>query len=102
MILGKVKAEHGSTANFNQKLKLQLMLQPLSYRADLARLQQHTPGTSECLRRIKEWVLKTDGSRCLCLLGGPGEGKSTVAAALCRMLEHGDLDSGATVTTTIA
>ena len=72
MILDKVKAEHGSTANFNQKLKLQLMLQPLSYRADLARLQKHASGASECLRRAKEWLLDGAGSRCLCLLGGAG------------------------------
>ncbi|GFR41512.1 hypothetical protein Agub_g2207, partial [Astrephomene gubernaculifera] len=37
-ILADVVAQHGSTAAFNDMLKLQLLLQPLSYRVDLERL----------------------------------------------------------------
>jgi hypothetical protein len=132
MILADVRATAGSEAAFNERLKLQLLLQPLSYAVDLRQLRRGAPGAAWDWGRITAWLDEGDelgagrqdgrdeeamdeeeeseeasgdeeddgeggreteadkeerrraagASPCLCVLGGPGEGKSTLAAAL--------------------
>ncbi|KAG2491803.1 hypothetical protein HYH03_009963 [Edaphochlamys debaryana] len=87
MILAAVEEQHGSAAAFNAKLRLQLLLQPLSYRVDLKRLTGRAKGTVWALGAVEEWVeAGAGGSRVLCIRGGAGEvsrGKSTISAVLC-------------------
>ncbi|KXZ53844.1 hypothetical protein GPECTOR_6g762 [Gonium pectorale] len=121
MILNDVVATAGSVSEFNEKLRLQLLLQPLSYRVDLRRLGtramaraaagMETGGSEEGAQdaartqapswewdwsRVEAWLQAgaataaggeegnpSPRSRALCVLAGPGEGKSTVSAALC-------------------
>jgi hypothetical protein len=87
MILEKVKDMHGSADNFNSWLKLVLMLQPLSYKADMQRLLERCRGRQwdwvPVTRWLEEGAQAERPSRVLCLLAGAGEGKSTLSAALC-------------------
>ncbi|PNH10193.1 WD repeat domain-containing protein [Tetrabaena socialis] len=83
-ILRDVVEQHGSTSEFNDKLKLQLMLQPLSYRVDLRRLTERARGTAWRFGPVHDWLDAGEGgARVLCVLAGAGEGKSTISAALC-------------------
>jgi hypothetical protein len=90
-ILADVVAQHGSAHAFNTKLKLQLLLEPLSYRVDLRRLQERAKGDGSWrLASIRKWLAEGSagdgdggGKRVLCISSGPGEGKSTISALLC-------------------
>ncbi len=67
---------HGSTTAFNQALKLQLLLQPLSYRVDLTQLQRRSSGTVWCMDHVSDWVTASPASgrgRALCVMAGAGE-----------------------------
>ncbi|PNH05170.1 WD repeat domain-containing protein [Tetrabaena socialis] len=88
-ILATVEQQHGSAEKFNDLLKLQLLLEPLAYRVDLRRLTQQAAGTTWEFGVIKDWLEQgaSAGSRVLCIASGAGEGKSTIAAALCS--DHG-------------
>ncbi|EFJ40133.1 hypothetical protein VOLCADRAFT_100103 [Volvox carteri f. nagariensis] len=83
-----IAASYGSVEAFNTRLRLQLLLQPLSYREDLRR--PPPPAAAATLRPqwdlspIRSWLEGGEGeSRVLCLLGGPGEGKTSLCATLC-------------------
>ena len=82
MILAQVNKLYGSPENFNSKLKLQLMLQPLRYKMDLGRLMERANGTEWQLGAIKAWLHSPSAGRVLCVEAGAGEGKSTVSAML--------------------
>ncbi|GFR51163.1 hypothetical protein Agub_g13520, partial [Astrephomene gubernaculifera] len=94
MIMREVRRQHGSSAAFNSKLKLQLLLEPLSYRVDLRRLQQRSRDTEWQWGPVEEWMQGGGvaggggggGSRALCVVSGAGEGKSTISAELIRRL----------------
>ena len=60
---------HGSTENFNQALKLQLLLSPLSYKVDLEQLTRRSRGTAWKLGKAERW-LRNHKSRALCIMGG--------------------------------
>ncbi|PNH06904.1 WD repeat domain-containing protein, partial [Tetrabaena socialis] len=83
MILNEVSRHHTSPEVFNTKLKLQLLLEPLSYRADMQRLNKHAAaiGTQWVFDGLDAWLASE--SRVLCIAAGAGEGKSTISAALC-------------------
>ncbi|KAG2490965.1 hypothetical protein HYH03_010641 [Edaphochlamys debaryana] len=87
MIMREVKRQHGSPAAFNAKLKLQLLLEPLSYSVDLRRLQERSTNTVWDFGPVEAWVQETSlgrGRRALCLVSGAGEGKSTISAEVVR------------------
>ncbi|KAG2422512.1 hypothetical protein HXX76_015980 [Chlamydomonas incerta] len=81
MILRCVEELHGSADRFDAALKLQLMLEPLSHHADLRRLLGRAQGTTWTLDSFQRWV--SSGKRALCVVGGAGDGKSTISAVLC-------------------
>ncbi|GIL56284.1 hypothetical protein Vafri_11626 [Volvox africanus] len=115
MIQAAIAASYGSSEAFNTQLRLQLLLQPLSYREDLRRRALPPPAAAASSGRsrlgmslpqpaaaappspttrlastgwdfspVRSWLdAGEEGSRVLCLLGGSGEGKSTLCAALC-------------------
>ncbi|GIM15944.1 hypothetical protein Vretimale_18603, partial [Volvox reticuliferus] len=111
MIQAAIAASYGSAEAFNTQLRLQLLLQPLSYREDLRRRPASPPAAAAASRQcmmplqplaappspttkaasirwdfspVRSWLdAGEEGSRVLCLLGGSGEGKSTLCAALC-------------------
>ncbi|PNH07715.1 Vegetative incompatibility protein HET-E-1 [Tetrabaena socialis] len=83
MILREVCLHHKSPEVFNTKLKLQLLLEPLSYRVDVQRLAERAAamGTQWAFDEVDAWLATS--SRVLCITAGAGEGKSTISAALC-------------------
>ncbi|PNH02253.1 Vegetative incompatibility protein HET-E-1, partial [Tetrabaena socialis] len=83
MILSEVCLHHKSPEVFNTKLKLQLLLEPLSYRVDVQRLAERAAamGTQWAFDEVDAWLATS--SRVLCITAGAGEGKSTISAALC-------------------
>ena len=80
-IRGQIRQDHGSQQLFQQKLKLRLLLKPTSYEADLNALLKNSTDTW-AFDQLRNFVQGNDGVACIA--GGPGEGKSTIAAALCR------------------
>ena len=87
MIIDKVIKHHGSTAAFNMSLRLQLLLDPLSYKVDMKQLLHNSKGTEWRLERISDWIhSRYNGPRALCIKAGAGEGKSTISAAICSQL----------------
>ncbi|KAG2452669.1 hypothetical protein HYH02_002902 [Chlamydomonas schloesseri] len=87
MILEVVTRQHGSTDAFNHKLRLQLLLEPLSYTVDMRRLlrRAEAAGTRWAFGPVAEWLAEPHATapRVLCVAAGVGEGKSTISAALC-------------------
>ncbi|KAG2444913.1 hypothetical protein HXX76_001649 [Chlamydomonas incerta] len=105
MILATVERQHGSAELFNTKLKLQLLLEPVSYRVDERRLLQRARGTRWDFNAVAAWLDAgppraggaggggggggKGGARVLCVVAGAGEGKSTISAALCAVPAEG-------------
>ena len=83
MILGKIRLHHASTAAFNTALRLQLMLDPVSFKVDLMPLEKRSQGTKWRFEQVKAWLAESPAaSRCCCVMAGAGTGKSTISAAL--------------------
>ncbi|KAG2439063.1 hypothetical protein HYH02_006590 [Chlamydomonas schloesseri] len=90
MILQQVVEHYGSAAAFDAKLKLQLLLQPLSCAADVRRLRARAAALGSVwhgLGRVQAWAegqggAAAGGGRLLVVAAGAGEGKSTISAAL--------------------
>ena len=78
--------EHGDLDTFSGKLKLHLMLSPLSYKADIDKLWKRAADTQWNFERIAAWAQDPNGTRMLVIPAGSGTGKSTISAAL---LSHG-------------
>jgi WD40 repeat protein len=80
-----ILTHHGSLAAFQQLLRLRLLLKPTSYEADCAALLKRSSGDVWRFDALRAFLSNAaDGhSRLACIAGGPGEGKSTLAAALC-------------------
>ena len=98
MILSKVQqhyprsTNHESFAAFDTALKLQLLLQPLSYKVDMQQLQRRSADTQWRLQLVEDWVSAgQSGPRALCVMAGSGTGKSTISAALCTRVFHMDV-----------
>eukprot|EP00198_Chlamydomonas_reinhardtii_P000796 XP_001690131.1 flagellar associated protein [Chlamydomonas reinhardtii] len=56
MILATVERQHGSAELFNTTLKLQLLLEPVSYRVDERRLLQRARGTRWDFNAVAAWL----------------------------------------------
>ena len=83
-IRGQIERVHGSQALFEQKLKLRLLLKPTSYEADMKALLS-SGSDAWTFETLRDFVCADgDDHRLACIAAGPGEGKSTIAAALCR------------------
>ncbi len=52
-------AQHGSTAAFNHKLRLQLLLEPLSYTVDVRRLLARSEGTAWRFDAVRQMLVPT-------------------------------------------
>ncbi|GAX78217.1 hypothetical protein CEUSTIGMA_g5659.t1 [Chlamydomonas eustigma] len=98
MILENIRKHHGSTSSFNAALKLQLMLNPLSYKVDLDQLSQRSLGTYWIFEPVTSWLegegqLVGQAQRILCVLDGAGTGKSTISAAIWKevLKDHKDM-----------
>ena len=85
MILEKVKSHHGSYEAFDKKLKLHLLLEPLSYKVDIEQHLARSHNTEWDFTEVKRWI--QGDKRALCVLGEAGTGKSTVSAAMVRALQ---------------
>ncbi|KAG2492079.1 hypothetical protein HYH03_009575 [Edaphochlamys debaryana] len=83
MILSVVSEQHGSPEAFNHKLRLQLLLEPLSYSVDLRRLLERSKDTQWAFEPVQSWLAAgREGPRAFVVTSGAGEGKSTISAAL--------------------
>ncbi|XRB02980.1 EF-hand domain-containing protein [Pycnococcus provasolii] len=82
MIHGEITGKFGfaSMKHFTEELKLRFMLRPMSYESDLQALRERGLSNNYQLEELREHVTST-GGRLACVVGGPGEGKSSVAAA---------------------
>ena len=78
-----IEVQHGSLAAFQQMLRLWLLLKPTSYEADRDALLKRSTDTWRFDELCAFASSTGDESRLACITGGPGEGKSTLAAALC-------------------
>ena len=79
-IMGKFG--YGSMKSFTEELCLRLLLRPMSYSSDLASLRQRAgPSSAYQFDRVKQHV-EAAADRVCCVVGGPGEGKSTLAAMM--------------------
>ena len=80
----EIIATHGSLGQFSAKLKLRLMLNPLSYQADISMLMQRSASTQWTFQPVVEWLKdnRPERTRMLCIPAGAGTGKSTISAAL--------------------
>ena len=92
MITAHIEAKYGSLQQFTEQLRLRLLLQPLGYDADLAKLRTRCAGEVASLGPVKEALDAAgdggaDGSRAALVVGGAGEGKSTVASQAVTELE---------------
>jgi hypothetical protein len=85
LIRQKISEEHGSLAAFQQLLRLRLLLKPTSYEADCEALLKRSADDAWRFEELCTFISGAagSGSRLACIAGGPGEGKSTLAAALC-------------------
>ena len=82
MIHGEITGKFGfaSMKHFTEELKLRFMLRPMSYESDLQALRERGQSNEYQLDELRAHVTLT-GGRLACIVGGPGEGKSSVAAA---------------------
>jgi len=84
MILEQVVKQHGSYAQFDAKLKLRIMLEPLSYKVDLE-LRSKRAGSADSwdMQPVVQWLAKrAEASRGVVVVAGAGTGKSTVSAMI--------------------
>ena len=85
-IHAQICAKHGDLDTFSDKLKLHLMLSPLSYKADVDKLWVRARDTQWRFEPVLDWTRDRYGTRVLVIPAGSGAGKSTISAAL---LSHG-------------
>ncbi|KAG2427875.1 hypothetical protein HXX76_012195 [Chlamydomonas incerta] len=106
MILQVVSRQHGSTDTFNHKLRLQLLLEPLSYNVDMRRLLRRAAAAGTCwaFSPVAEWLAepRATAPRVLCVAAGAGEGKSTISAALCAAAAASQSETAAATATAAA
>ena len=88
MIRGLVRSRHKSLSAFTRLLKLLLVLKPTSYLDDVKALLARPTGKFD-FAALRAFLVAAapPSSRLACIVGGPGEGKSTLAAALFRPRE---------------
>ena len=82
-IRGKIEEWFTSQDAFQRMLRLRLLLKPTSYEADRKALLTHSTDTWRFDELCEFATSASDKSQLACIAGGPGEGKSTLAAKLC-------------------
>lgn len=88
--------EHHGLGVFNERLKLRLVLKPLSHAADVKRLAARAAGTQWTLDAVTAWMADTASrQRVLVIPAGAGAGKSTISAALVESAQRRARGSGA-------
>ncbi|XRB17536.1 EF-hand domain-containing protein [Pseudoscourfieldia marina] len=70
----------GSLRRFTEELKLRFLLRPMGYKADLDVLKERGLANTYRLDALRKHVAE-NGGRVACIVGGPGQGKSSVASA---------------------
>jgi hypothetical protein len=82
MIRNEIMLKFGSMDKFTEELRLRLLLRQMSYSSDLMALR-HRAGPSSAYQfdQVKQHV-EAAADRVCCVIGGPGEGKSTLAAMM--------------------
>ena len=84
-IVGAAATVEEALEAFTRVLKLLLILKPTSYAVDMAALLKQAAGYESY--PLKETVEQAcTGGRLICIAGGSGEGKSTLAAALVKTI----------------
>ena len=82
MICADICDKFGSLRSFTEQLRLRLLLKPLGYEADLATLRERCAGEAAALDAVADFLAPGAGvgSRVALVVGGAGEGKSTIAS----------------------
>ena len=101
MIQRKIRERHGGSLAFQAALRLRLLLRPTSYADDVTALLAHANSDAWRFEELHAFLLLSptraaggdaalaalgeaeQAPRLACIAGGAGEGKSTLAAALC-------------------
>ena len=78
MILAEIAANYGTPLEFTEQIRLVLLLLPIGYGADCAALNERSAGEVVDLGPIEAFL--ATGSRAALVVGGAGEGKSTIAS----------------------
>jgi hypothetical protein len=77
-----VKFGYGSMTKFTRELRSRLLLRPMSYSSDITALRNRAgPSSAYQFDQVKQHV-EAAADRVCCVVGGPGEGKSTLAAMM--------------------
>ncbi|WP_318557248.1 P-loop domain-containing protein [Geobacter anodireducens] len=63
-------------------------LKPLKFTHELERLTAHFIGRKWVINKVNRWVEAADGAQVLAITGGPGAGKSAIAAWLCKNRDY--------------
>ena len=81
MIQASITRKFGSLDQFTTELRLRLLLRPMSYAADLQALRNRGGDPEQySFEEVRQHV-EAPG-QVACVVGGPGEGKSTLAAMM--------------------
>ena len=79
---GSIIRKFGSLDQFTTELRLRLLLRPMSYAADLQALRNRGGDPEQySFEEVRQHVEAAPG-QVACVVGGPGEGKSTLAAMM--------------------
>ena len=82
MIQAKIIDQFGTMEKFTIELQLRLLLRPMSYAADLQALRDRAgPPETYHFEQVQQHV-EAASDQVACVIGGPGEGKSTLAAMM--------------------
>ncbi len=82
MIRNEIMVKFGSMTKFTRELRSRLLLRPMSYSSDITALRNRAgPSSAYQFDMVKQHVEAAAGRVC-CVVGGPGEGKSTLAAMM--------------------
>ncbi|XRB15362.1 EF-hand domain-containing protein [Pseudoscourfieldia marina] len=79
-IHGEIEKRFGGLDKFTRHLKLRFLLNPLDYEADMKVLRQRAKSETFRFDAIKKFF--EDGGNVACIVGGAGEGKSTISATV--------------------
>lgn len=77
-IHGEIEKRFGGLDKFTRHLKLRFLLNPLDYEADMKVLRQRAKTETFRFDAIRKFF--EDGGNVACIVGGAGEGKSTISA----------------------
>ena len=89
MIHGEIvnKFGFGSLRRFTEELKLRFLLRPMGYKSDLDALKERGSTNTYRLDELRAHV-RESGGRVACVVGGPGQGKSSLSFRTAEMTLH--------------